>query len=124
METLIPGTILTNKDGGVTVSILGGTIEAVGEQLQGEKVFCGIRPENVAVDITDPSNPNNTENIFQATIVGITSIGPFLKVTLDCGFPLISYVTGGSFARLKLTVGEKIWASFKPEAVHLILRKD
>jgi tungstate transport system ATP-binding protein len=123
MESLIPGTVLTSKNGTISVSIPGGKIEAVGESLPGEKVFCGIRPENVVIDSYDPAKPNHNGNIFPARIVGITSIGPFLKVTLDLGFPLVSYVTRGSFARLKLTIGEKILASFKPEAVHLILMK-
>jgi len=124
METLIPGTVLSNKDRAVTVSIPRGKIEAIGESLPGEEVFCGIRPENVTIDTQNPLNSNKAMNIFPAKIVSITFIGPFLKITLDLGFPLVSYVTGGSFARLKLIVGEKVWTSFKPEAVHLISRKD
>jgi len=124
MESLIPGTVLTSKNGTVTVSIPGGVIEAVGEQTPGEGVFCGIRPENVVIDSYDPAKPNHTGNIFPAKVVGITSLGPFLKVALDMDFPLVSYVTRGSFSSLNLVVGEKIWASFKPEAVHLISRKN
>jgi tungstate transport system ATP-binding protein len=124
MDNAIPGTVLTNKDGTVAVTILGGMIKAFGEQLPGEEVFCGIRPENVMIEVCDPANANNGGNIFPAKIVGITSIGPFLKVTLDMGFPLVAYVTRGSFSKLNIAVGEKLWASFKPEAVHLILRKD
>jgi tungstate transport system ATP-binding protein len=123
METLIPGTVLANKDGMVIVSVPGGEIKAVGEQMPGEEVFCGIRPENVVIDSYNPTKLDHNGNIFPAKIVGITSIGPFLKLTLDLGFLLFSYVTRGSFARLKLAVGENIIISFKPEAVHLILMK-
>jgi tungstate transport system ATP-binding protein len=123
MESLIPGTVLTSKNGTVTVSIPGYVIEAVGEQKPEVEVFCGIRPENVVIDSYDPAKPNHNGNIFPAKVVGITSLGPFLKVTLDCGFPLVSYVTRGSFARLKLAIGEEVLASFNATAVHLISRK-
>lgn len=124
MESIIPGTVQTNRDGTVTISITGGKIEALGERQPGEKVFCGIRPENVVIDRSPPDIPMNSTNVFSAKVAAIATIGPFLKVHLDCGFPLISYVTRGSFARLKLTVGEEIFASFKPAAVHLISRKN
>jgi len=124
MESIIPGTVRNNKDGAVTVTVPGGWIEAVGERLPGEEVFCGIRPENVVIDIHDPMKSINAGNVFSAKIAAITSIGPFLKVAMDCGFSLVSYVSRGSFAKLKLAVGEDVLASFKATAVHLISRKN
>ena len=124
MDSVIPGKILTNRDGALIVAVPGGVIEAMGEPLPGEKVYCGIRPENVVIDITNPEQSIHGQNVFPARITTITSIGPFLKVTMDCGFPLVSYVTRESFTRLKLAVGEKVIASFKATAVHLISKKN
>jgi tungstate transport system ATP-binding protein len=121
METLIPGTVLTNHAGSVTVAIPGGEIEAGGEASTGQKVFCGIRPENVIIDTKSPPYSNNGINIFQAKIVNIISIGLFFKVVLEADFSLVSYVAGGALARLKISLGERVWASFKSEDVHLIL---
>jgi tungstate transport system ATP-binding protein len=123
MDSVIPGKILTNRDGALIVSVPEGVVEAIGEPLPGEKVYCGIRPENVGIDITNPEQSIHGQNVFPARITTITSIGPFLKVTMDCGFPLVSYVTRESFTRLKLAVGEKVVASFKATAVHLISKK-
>jgi tungstate transport system ATP-binding protein len=47
-------------------------------------------------------------------------MGHFLKLTLDCGFPLVSYVTREAFAGLGLQEGKEVFASFKATAVHLI----
>jgi tungstate transport system ATP-binding protein len=47
-------------------------------------------------------------------------MGPFLKLNLDCGFPLVSFVTREIFADLDLAEGKDICASFKPASVHLI----
>ena len=78
----------------------------------------------MVIDITNPEQSLHGQNVFPARITAITSIGPFLKVTMDCGFPLVSYVTRESFTRLKLAVGEKVIASFKDTAVHLISKKN
>ncbi len=120
MESVTPGTVLKNRAGTILISVPGGAIEAVGDVSPGEKVFCGIRPENVSIDSQNPDESVNSANIFQGKIVGLSSIGPFLKVTLDCGFPLVSYVPRRSLADLKLAIGERVFASFKASAVHLI----
>jgi len=123
MDSVIPGKVLTNRDGALIVTVPEGVIEAMGEPLPGEKVYCGIRPENVVIDLTNPEQSIHGPNVFPARITTITSMGPFLKVTMDCGFSLVSYVTRESFTRLKLAVGDKVIASFKATAVHLISKK-
>jgi tungstate transport system ATP-binding protein len=124
MDSVIPGKVLTNRDGALIVTVPGGVIEALGESLPGETVYCGIRPENVVLDLTNPEQSLQAQNVFPARITTITSIGPFLKVILDCGFPLVSYVTRESCTRLKLAIGERVIASFKDTAVHLLPRKN
>lgn len=120
METVISGTVLQNKDGNVLISVNGGAIAAVGDLSAGEKVYCGIRPENVDVDIQNTNQSLKDENVFLGKITGIVSTGPFLKVTLDCGFPLVAYVTRRTFPEVKLVLGKQIAASFKASVVHLI----
>jgi tungstate transport system ATP-binding protein len=120
METVISGTVLKNREGAVLIAVNGGAIEAVGDRSPGERVFCGIRPENVDIDMGDNKQSMNYENVLLGKITGIISSGPFLKVTMDCGFPLVAYVTRRTFPKLKLAIGEQVAASFKAAAVHLI----
>jgi molybdopterin-binding protein len=94
--------------------------EAVGRLQPGDKVYCCIRPENVAIELRDPDDLTTARNVFPAKIVDIDSMGPFLKVTLDCGFPLVSFVTREAFASLGLDEGKTVFATFKATAVHLI----
>ncbi len=49
-------------------------------------------------------------------------MGPFLRVNLDCGFRLASYVTPESFTNLDLRDGKEVFASFKATAVYVIPR--
>ena len=120
METVISGTVLKNKEGSVLVSVNGGAIAALGDLSAGEKVYCGIRAENVEIDIQNTRQSLKDENVFLGKITGIVSTGPFLKITLDCGFPLVAYVTRRTFPEVKLVLGEPMAASFKASAVHLI----
>lgn len=124
MESIIPGTVLKKSNGAVLISINGGAIEARGDLSPGEKVLCGIRPENVEIDNHPSSHSGNYENVFSGKITGITSVGPFLKITVDCGFPLVAYITRGTIPELKLALGEPMAASFKAADVHLLSREE
>ena len=54
----------------------------------------------------------------------MASVGPYLKVKLDCGFPLVAHVTADSFAALALAEGKQVFASFKATAIHVIRKGD
>ncbi len=122
MESVLKGIIKQNIGRQITVLVAGKEIDAVGQDLPGEQVFCCIRPENVTIDIVNPDNTTSARNIFPAVILNISSMGPFLKLSLDCGFPLVSYVTRESFANLELYEGKEVFASFKATAVHIVRR--
>jgi len=44
------------------------------------------------------------------------------KLSLECGFPLVAYITIPSYEELEITQGAIVYASFKSTAVHVILR--
>ena len=120
METILKGTVKHNINQSMGISVAGKEIDAIGDLLEGQEVYCGIRPENVVIDIIDPSLTTSSRNVFPGKITEISSMGPFLKLSLDCGFPVVSYLTREAFASLKLEQGKEVYASFKATAVHLI----
>jgi tungstate transport system ATP-binding protein len=120
METVLVGRVLNNNDGSLLISISGREVDAVGESRPNDEVYCCIRPENVTIDTRNPDDFTSARNIFAARILAINSMGPFLKVSLDCGFPLVSYVTREAFATLQLAEGKEVYASFKATSIHLI----
>jgi len=120
METVLVGSVLKNNDGSLLISISGREVDAIGEMQPNDEVYCCIRPENVTIEIRDPDDFTSARNIFAARILDIDSMGPFLKLSLDCGFPLVSYVTREAFATLGLAEGKEVYASFKATSIHLI----
>jgi len=47
-------------------------------------------------------------------------VGSQVRVTVDCGFPLVAVITQRSRADMGLELGQKIIASFKASSIHLI----
>jgi tungstate transport system ATP-binding protein len=122
METILEGKVLSCREGQVTASVSGYELDAVGEFGSGDEVYCCIRPENITIELRDPDELTSARNVFPARITDIDTMGHFLKLTLDCGFLLVSYVTREAFANLGLHEDKEVFASFKATAVHLIRR--
>jgi tungstate transport system ATP-binding protein len=120
MDSILEGNVIRVVDGMATVLVSGREIDAFGSADSGDCVYCCIRPENVTIELTDPDDLTSARNAFPAVIRDISSIGPFLKVALDCGFSLTAFVTREAFAVLDLKEGKKVYVSFKATAVHLI----
>jgi tungstate transport system ATP-binding protein len=119
-ETILSGIVTHVYDGTFAVSIAGTNLEAVGAVSVGEQVVCCIRPEHVTISTDTPAGHSSARNTFMGIIVKISPMGLFYRVYLDCGFPLVSYVTTQSLENLDLGEGKTVAASIKATAVHVI----
>jgi tungstate transport system ATP-binding protein len=120
VETILTGKVF-KKDGGTFVaSVSGNEIEAVGDVTLGETVVLCIRPENVTLSIQLRQETTSARNLFVGKILKTAPLGPYQKVHLNCGFPLVAYVTNHSLEELSLTEGKEVKASFKATAVTVI----
>ena len=120
VETILTGRAARKEQGTFVASIDGREVEAVGEVEIGEPVVFCIRPENVTLDVPPRRGATSARNVFPATITRIVPLGLYYKVHLDCGFPLVAYVTGHSLENLSLHEGQLVSASFKATAIHVI----
>jgi len=120
METILEGVVLLNREQQqMTLRVGGHELDAVGTLKPGAEAYCCIRPENVTVSI-DPPHSTSARNVYRARILDDEPFGPLLRLRLDCGFPLTSYVTRESYSKLDLKPGREVWASFKASSVHPI----
>ncbi|MCX5906361.1 MAG: ABC transporter ATP-binding protein, partial [Deltaproteobacteria bacterium] len=113
-----PTALMETGGAGAEVSFL----EAAGHARPGERVFCCIRPEYVTISPGWRHDRSSARNAFPAIINKISPAGPFHKVHLNGGFPLVAYVTVQSIEDLDLQVGATVTASFRATAVHMIRR--
>jgi tungstate transport system ATP-binding protein len=122
METILEGEVRARSGWELEVAVGDALVEAVGEAEVGDPVHLCIRPENVVLEPLAPARPTSARNGYLARITGVASIGPYLKLNLDCGFPLVTHVTAESWALLGLGPGKMVHALFKATAVHVIRR--
>lgn len=122
-ETILEGVVKSCSAGNIVVSVNGKEIEAIGDCSIGQKVYCCLRPENVTV-LSQTSGKSSARNIFEAKVTKIIRQGFFNKLILDCGFPLVAYVTITSCEDLGITQGATAVASFKATSVHVINKND
>lgn len=120
VENLLQGRVAKKMDGSFIASVAGQDIEAMGPMETGDLVILCIRPENVTLSDIASGNPAKTGNTFPAKVVRITPLGPYHKVQLNSGFPLVAYVPNPSFSELSLKEGSEVLASFKAKTVHAI----
>ena len=123
METILTGIVTRKDDGTFVASVSGKEIEAVGEVRLGEEVILCIRPENVILSINPDGGVTSARNVFPGKVVRVTPMGLFHKVQLDCGFPLVAYVTNQSLENLSLGEGKQVQALFKATGLHVVRAK-
>jgi tungstate transport system ATP-binding protein len=123
IETILSGKVIKRNAGTFSVSVAGRDIEAVGEARPGESVILCIRPENVIVSTGSSKEITSARNVFSSVVKRIIPSGAFYKVELDCGFPLVTYVTNNAREDLSMHEGMDLTAYFKATAIHVIRKK-
>jgi tungstate transport system ATP-binding protein len=120
VENLLLGKVTKNNESSFMASVSGQDIEAMGPMKSGDQVILCIRPENVILSEIVSGSPARTRNTFPANVERITPMGPYQKVHLNCGFPLVTYVTIHTLSALSIKQGTEVLASFDASAVHAI----
>ncbi len=123
--TVLTGRVAKKAGGTFTVAIGDREIESTGDLPEGETVSLYIRPEHVTISEDSRfaealAAHTSARNVFPAIVVRVAALGYYEKVHLDCGFPLVSYVTRQSRDALNLREGARVTVSFKATAVHVI----
>ncbi len=120
VDNILSGVIVNRDDELVTIDVNGAHIQAISDYPIGAEVHVLIRPEDITLALhKDASSARNT---FKGSIAKTFPIGALVRVEVACGFPLFAVVTKRSAEDLDLAVNQKIYATFKATAVHIIKR--
>jgi len=120
METILSGTVVKNEGGIITVLASGEYIDVAGDIAAGKKVILCIKPEDIVLYPVSQKLKSSARNTFTGTITRIVPSRFYQKIYINCGFPLVAYITNSSAMTLEIAEGIKIRASFKATSVHLI----
>lgn len=124
VETILTGNVIGRGEGGTyLVSVSEKHIEVTEPLAEGEDVVLHISPETVILSDNFIGKKTSIRNSFTGRITYILPMGPFFKVYIDCGFPLVAYITNESKQSLALSEEKEVIASFKATAVRVIARR-
>ncbi len=121
VENIIPGRVVEEQEGLALVRLRDATIEAVSGMPAGQRVLACLRPEDVVVAPMPVEPPSSSaRNKLRARITRLTPLGSLVRVSVDCGFPLVALITRRSAEDLCFQEGGEVLVSFKATAVHLL----
>jgi tungstate transport system ATP-binding protein len=122
VENILSARVTASDDELTHVEIGGRILELTANAPAGEEFpLVGIPPDDVL--IARQASTTSARNTFDGRIVRIEPIGRRVRVTLDCGFPLVAHVTHRSARELGLNAGDHVVASFKATVPHLLPRR-
>jgi len=122
IDTVLHGTVTENDRGLATISVGRELIEAVTPAMPRLRVEIYIRPEEVTLSHEPTGEPAKTSvrNRFSGTITRIVPFGPFIRVTVDCGFVITAMITRRSCEELGLAAGSPVSLSVKASSIHVL----
>lgn len=117
-QTILEGEVIEQNEGVFRASVPGGEIKGIGNASAGQRVVLFIRPEGIRVcmDLNEAEEGNR----FSGKIEKLIPLGFYDKLIIDCGFPLVAFITEESCRNQSLAKGAVITASFKTSAVRII----
>lgn len=119
IDTILKGVVKSNEQGHAMVAIGNAGFEVVTSCPAGKNVVLYIRPEEVTISIHDGAKKTSARNQLTGTITKLVSLGPFIRVTIDCGIPITALITTRSCGELGLSAGMTVIASVKASAIHV-----
>jgi molybdopterin-binding protein len=117
---IIHGVINAQDSGLVTIKIGDLVIEAVSDLPTGMPVATCLSYDDITLLLPENQTVSSARNRFAGTITRMLPAGSTLRITVDCGFPLVAVITRRSWEDMRLDIGQKVIASFKASSVRLI----
>ena len=122
VETMVPARAVGDAGGLARLEVAGHVIEAVVSGSVAADLLVCLRPEDVVLAPPDGVVTSSARNRLPGVVTRVVPAGAQARVTVDCGFPLVVMITRRSLEELGLGVGDRVVASFKASAVHVIPR--
>jgi ABC-type Fe3+/spermidine/putrescine transport system ATPase subunit len=121
VETIVQGLVTARGEGISVVRAGDASIRVAADAEPGEAVRVCLRPEDVSLfdGLPKPGTPGEF-NRFAGRVVRMVAAGSWLRVTVDCSFPLMALMTSRVAEEMGLAEGKVVTAHFKVTAPHLI----
>ena len=121
---IMQGVVKAQSEGLASVNLGEQQLYTVSNLTIGTKVTMFLRPEDITISLpTSQTSYSSARNNFAGKVVKAFPLGSQIRVSLDCGFPLVVLITKRSWEDLGLEVSKAVVASFKASSIHIIPRR-
>lgn len=117
---ILHGNVDVQNQGLINIKVGDLEVEAVSDLPVGMPVAVCLAYEDITLLQPENKTVSSARNRFLGTITRMLPAGSTLRVTVDCGVPLVAVITRRSWEEMKLDIGQKIITSFKASSVRLI----
>jgi tungstate transport system ATP-binding protein len=118
-ENLLEGEVMACQEGMADISVEGTRMEALCEESPGSRVKVLIHPEEVVL-LADSGDAGSARNRLPARVKEVRALGALVKVDLECGFPLVAYITLASREEMGIEPGRRVTAVIKATSIHVM----
>jgi len=120
IDTITGGVVMENTGGHAVIRVGDSCFEALTDLPKGARAALYIRPEEISLTPADSSQTKSSmRNRLYGRIKKIVPYGPFVRVSVDCGFILTALITRRSCTELGFSVGTDVVAGVKATAIHV-----
>ena len=120
---ILRGVVTTQSGGLVSIQVGNHQIEASSELTAGTNVIAMLPYDDVTVILPSPEKLcTSARNCLSGEVVKLFPTGSQVRVTVDCGFPVVALITKRSAEELGLEKGKQVQVSFKAVSIHVIKR--
>ncbi len=102
--------------GGFSLLESGRLVFKAAVDVKSEACMVGVRPEDVVLGRTQPSDVTNA---FKGKVQDIADLGSVVSVTVSAGLPLKASMAKRSFLDMHLDEAQEVWISFDSESVRV-----
>jgi molybdate/tungstate transport system ATP-binding protein len=123
MENLLPGRLLDKAGDLRRVQVADKILYARGDDSSGTDALLCIRAEEIGLRVKEAAGSlglQGATNRIAGRVIDATSLGVISRVTVDCGFTLVAYLTQRDMRGLGLAPGLEVVAQIETGSIHLL----
>jgi tungstate transport system ATP-binding protein len=121
IDAITGGIVVDNTGGHAVIRVGNNCFEALTDIQKGKRAALYIRPEEVTLTPADGLPlKSSVRNRLPGRITKILPYGPFVRVSVDCGFILPALITRRSCSELGFAIGADVVAGVKATAIHVL----
>ena len=120
---IMHGVVSSQTQGQALVDVEGVQFDIVSNLAAGTKTTMFLHDDDITISLpTVQTQLSSARNHFTGKVTKFFPTGSQIRVTVDCGIPLVALITRRSWEELGLKIGDTVIITFKASSIHLITK--